>query len=85
MLYQSHFLQPNYGVRRGKFVVNAISEAIRNYQYLRFELVLLKEVVNQNGKESYCTGCRRCEYACPEWCIYILDGEEESSNEKAKT
>ncbi|MFX0026331.1 MAG: hypothetical protein ACFE8M_07935 [Candidatus Hermodarchaeota archaeon] len=35
------------------------------------------------GKEKYCTGCRRCEFACPEWCIYVLELEQEKSANKA--
>jgi NAD-dependent dihydropyrimidine dehydrogenase PreA subunit len=38
----------------------------------------------KNGKEKYCTACRRCEFACPEWCIYIIN-EKEQSTGKAKT
>jgi len=38
------------------------------------------------GKEKYCTGCRRCEYGCPDWAIYILDdSEKEQTAEEAKT
>jgi len=37
------------------------------------------------GKEKYCTNCRRCEFACPEWCIYVLEEEEENLAEKART
>ena len=32
----------------------------------------------KEGKAKYCTACKRCEYGCPDWCIYILD---ESANE----
>ena len=39
----------------------------------------------KEGKEKYCVACRRCEYGCPDWAIYVL-GEEESENlaKKAK-
>jgi len=39
----------------------------------------------KQGKEKYCTGCRRCEFACPEWCIYVLEKEQEKLAEKAET
>jgi len=40
----------------------------------------------KEGKEQYCMACRRCEYGCPDWCIYIMPAEEdEDSAEKAKT
>jgi len=40
----------------------------------------------KEGKEKYCTGCRRCEFGCPAWCIYVLDQEEnENEGKKAKT
>lgn len=39
----------------------------------------------KQGKEKYCTACRRCEYSCPEWCIYVIEQEEEKSAEKAET
>jgi 2-oxoglutarate ferredoxin oxidoreductase subunit delta len=38
----------------------------------------------KEGKGEYCTGCRRCEYGCPDWCIYVLN-EEEIKTKKAKT
>ena len=38
----------------------------------------------KEGKGKYCTGCRRCEYGCPDWCIYVLD-EEEFKTKKVKT
>ncbi len=38
----------------------------------------------KGGKGKYCTGCRRCEYGCPDWCIYVLD-KEEFKTKKAKT
>lgn len=38
----------------------------------------------KGGKGKYCTGCRRCEYGCPDWCIYVLD-DEEFKTKKAKT
>jgi formate hydrogenlyase subunit 6/NADH:ubiquinone oxidoreductase subunit I len=38
------------------------------------------------GKGKYCTACKRCEYGCPDWCIYILDEpEKETVATKAKT
>ena len=40
----------------------------------------------KEGKDKYCTGCRRCEFGCPDWCIYILDeSENEQTTEEAKT
>jgi formate hydrogenlyase subunit 6/NADH:ubiquinone oxidoreductase subunit I len=39
----------------------------------------------KEGKAKYCTGCRRCEYCCPEWCIYVLEEGEENQTGKAKT
>ncbi|MHA1803916.1 MAG: 4Fe-4S dicluster domain-containing protein [Promethearchaeota archaeon] len=41
----------------------------------------------KEGKEKYCTACRRCEFGCPDWAIYILDESQLSSVEakKAKT
>ena len=41
----------------------------------------------KEGKEKYCMACRRCEYGCPDWAIYVLFDEEEEQNsaEKAKT
>ena len=39
----------------------------------------------KEGKAKYCTGCRRCEYGCPDWCIYVLNEEEETKTKKAKT
>ncbi len=39
----------------------------------------------KEGKEKYCMACRRCEYGCPDWAIYVLfDEEGESFSEKAK-
>lgn len=38
----------------------------------------------KEGKEKYCTGCRRCEYGCPDWCIYVLEEGEEPQAEKVK-
>ena len=39
----------------------------------------------KEGKEKYCTGCKRCEYGCPDWCIYVLDeSENQKSSEEAK-
>ena len=37
----------------------------------------------KEGKDKYCTGCRRCELGCPDWAIYVLD-ESESSEKKAE-
>ncbi|MFX1586733.1 MAG: 4Fe-4S dicluster domain-containing protein [Promethearchaeota archaeon] len=39
----------------------------------------------KEGKAKYCTGCRRCEFGCPEWCIYVLEEGEDKLAEKAKT
>ncbi|MBD3216249.1 MAG: 4Fe-4S dicluster domain-containing protein [Candidatus Lokiarchaeota archaeon] len=40
----------------------------------------------KDGKEKYCTGCRRCEFGCPDWAIYVLEEKEENNEpEKAKT
>ncbi len=40
----------------------------------------------KEGKEKYCTGCRRCEFGCPDWAIYVLDeSENEKMAEEAKT
>ncbi len=39
----------------------------------------------KKGKEKYCAFCRRCEYGCPVWAIYMLnDEEEQKKSEKAK-
>jgi NAD-dependent dihydropyrimidine dehydrogenase PreA subunit len=38
----------------------------------------------KEGKAKYCSACRRCEFACPDWCIYIIDNEELKTT-KAKT
>ena len=39
----------------------------------------------KDGKEKYCTACRRCEYGCPDWAIYILEeGKSENLPEKVK-
>ncbi|MBA7538004.1 hypothetical protein ES705_30277 [subsurface metagenome] len=36
-------------------------------------------------KAKYCTACKRCEYGCPDWCIYILqESENENVANKAK-
>jgi 2-oxoglutarate ferredoxin oxidoreductase subunit delta len=37
----------------------------------------------KEGKDKYCTGCRRCELGCPDWAIYVLD-ESESSEKKVE-
>ena len=40
----------------------------------------------KEGKEKYCMACRRCEYGCPDWAIYVLEDEEnQNSTEVAKT
>ena len=41
----------------------------------------------KQGKEKYCTACRRCEFGCPDWAIYILQPDEKSNNmnDKART
>ena len=40
----------------------------------------------KEGKGKYCTGCRRCEYGCPDWCIYVIDeSENKKPTEEAKT
>ncbi|MFX1572421.1 MAG: 4Fe-4S dicluster domain-containing protein [Promethearchaeota archaeon] len=49
---------------------------------LNYRIAYIPKV--KEGKEKYCVGCRRCEYCCPDWCIYVLD-EEEIQTEKAKT
>ena len=39
----------------------------------------------KEGKAKYCTACKRCEYGCPDWCIYIFDeSENEPTAKKAK-
>ena len=38
----------------------------------------------KEGKAKYCTGCRRCELCCPDWCIYVLDEEQETQTNKAR-
>ncbi len=38
----------------------------------------------KEGKEKYCTGCRRCEFGCPDWAIYILKIKEENQQEPEK-
>ncbi len=39
----------------------------------------------KEGKEKYCSACRRCEYSCPDWAIYVLDeGKNNQATEKAK-
>ncbi|MHA1439034.1 MAG: 4Fe-4S dicluster domain-containing protein [Promethearchaeota archaeon] len=39
----------------------------------------------KSGKENYCMACRRCEYCCPDWAIYVLfNKEKEKAIEKAK-
>ncbi|MFX1341040.1 MAG: 4Fe-4S dicluster domain-containing protein [Promethearchaeota archaeon] len=39
----------------------------------------------KEGKEKYCTMCRRCELGCPDWAIYIIEEGAENSAGKAKT
>ncbi len=41
----------------------------------------------KEGKEKYCTACRRCEFGCPDWCMYVLDESQinENKSEEAKT
>ena len=34
----------------------------------------------KEGKAKYCTACRRCEFGCPDWCIYVLDESENQTN-----
>jgi formate hydrogenlyase subunit 6/NADH:ubiquinone oxidoreductase subunit I len=34
------------------------------------------------GKEKYCIFCKRCEYACPVWAIYIVDEQEQEESAK---
>ena len=39
----------------------------------------------KEGKEKYCVACRRCEYGCPDWAIYVLEeGKSENLAEKVK-
>jgi len=39
----------------------------------------------KESKEKYCSACRRCEYSCPDWAIYVLDEEKNNqATEKAK-
>ncbi len=41
----------------------------------------------KQGKEKYCTACRRCEFGCPVWTIYIVqevENEIETKKEEAK-
>ena len=40
----------------------------------------------KEGKEKYCMACRRCEYNCPDWAIYVLfDEGNEPEAGKAST
>jgi 2-oxoglutarate ferredoxin oxidoreductase subunit delta len=39
----------------------------------------------KEGKEKYCIACRRCEFCCPDWAIYIIDETAQKSKKKAKT
>lgn len=48
---------------------------------LNYRIAYIPQV--KEGKAKYCTGCRRCEYCCPDWCIYVLDDEQQSSSEIA--
>ncbi len=36
----------------------------------------------KEGKEKYCTGCRRCELNCPDWCIYVIFDEKNNFNKE---
>jgi len=41
----------------------------------------------KEGKEKYCTACKRCEYTCPIWAIYIvpeIENEITVKKEEAK-
>jgi len=39
----------------------------------------------KKGKANYCTACRRCEFGCPDWCIYVVEEpENQLSLEEAK-
>ena len=33
------------------------------------------------GKEASCIYCHRCEFACPAWAIYVVDGNEGTNKE----
>ena len=51
---------------------------------LNFRVTYVPRV--KEGKGKYCTGCRRCEYGCPDWAIYVLEeGENDKLTEKART
>ena len=50
---------------------------------LNYRIAYIPKV--KEGKGKYCTGCRRCEYCCPDWCIYVLDDEKQNHSEKVKT
>jgi ferredoxin len=51
---------------------------------LNFRVAYVPRV--KEGKGKYCTGCRRCEYGCPDWAIYVLEeGENDKLTEKART
>lgn len=32
------------------------------------------------GKEPYCIFCKRCEYACPVWAIYVVEENPETES-----
>jgi len=49
---------------------------------LNYRIAYIPKV--KEAKEKYCSACRRCEYACPDWCIYVLD-DEKTQGERAKT
>lgn len=33
----------------------------------------------KDDKGKYCIFCKRCEYACPVWAIYVLEAEPEAA------
>ncbi len=33
----------------------------------------------KEGKAKYCTACKRCEYGCPDWCLYIVDNSKNNN------
>ncbi|MFX1409249.1 MAG: 4Fe-4S dicluster domain-containing protein [Promethearchaeota archaeon] len=49
---------------------------------LNYRIAYIPKAIESKAK--YCTGCRRCEYCCPDWCIYVLEGEEIQA-ERVKT
>ena len=50
---------------------------------LNYRIAYIPKV--REGKAKYCTGCRRCEYCCPDWCLYVLDDEIQKTSEGART